>query len=149
MEAQQRDETNWYSLSICQYNWNFNAEARRSEQEKFLSRKKQIGDLISAYKGSWAEWKFVFDAFILLDRCRVTLQNSYPKAYFMPAGIEKNLFEYQQKQFQTDVDRFFSELQLLIFNCERTSLSSIGSLEDLMKRLYKRCTDWLKDFFIS
>ena len=47
-------------------------------------------------RGTWINWEHLKSCGKLLARCRYTLKYTYPKAYMMPTGKEKDLFEYQQ-----------------------------------------------------
>ena len=50
-------------------------------------------------RGTWIDWEHLKSSGKLLARCRYTLKYTYPKAYMMPTGKEKDLFEYQQGNF--------------------------------------------------
>jgi hypothetical protein len=41
--------------------------------------------------GTWIDWQYLLDAAALLARCRYTLQNTYPFAYFLAPGPRKDL----------------------------------------------------------
>lgn len=41
--------------------------------------------------GTWIDWQYLLDAAALLARCRYTLQNTYPFAYYLESGPRKDL----------------------------------------------------------
>ena len=54
---------------------------------------------VAEKRGTWIDWEHLKSSGKLLARCRYTLKYTYPKAYMMPTGKEKDLFEYQQGNF--------------------------------------------------
>jgi len=66
-------------------------------EKKFMEKldtlaKKEVAEK----RGTWIDWEHLKSSGKLLARCRYTLKYTYPKAYMMPTGKEKDLFEYQQ-----------------------------------------------------
>ena len=65
---------------------------RKNESKKDTLAKKEVAEK----RGTWIDWEHLKSCGKLLARCRYTLKYTYPKAYMMPTGKEKDLFEYQQ-----------------------------------------------------
>lgn len=56
------------------------------------------------------DWQCFFDAADLIDRCRYTLQYTYPYAYFLEPGPKKELFEYQQNMLEVNIQILSSKV---------------------------------------
>lgn len=112
------------------------------EDKTMLKIKDRINEKVMSSNGTWIDWQYLLDAGHLLARCRYTLQYTYPKAYFMPVGPEKSLFEYQQAQLEAEIEN----LSWKIENAESTDR---GDLENQMNIVQKRKKAILEDFFLS
>ena len=53
------------------------------ERELFERIKTRIEAKVYNHEGTWIDWQYLYDAALLLTRCRYTLQYTYPYAYYM------------------------------------------------------------------
>ncbi|XP_039259004.2 E3 ubiquitin-protein ligase ARIH2-like [Styela clava] len=111
------------------------AEARKRIQE-------QIEKKVMNNEGTWIDWQYLLRAGELLAKCRLTLQNTYPLAYYSPVGAEKELFEYQQAQLEVEIEE-------LSWKLENAGSYQRGDIENQMdvagKRRHTLLLHFLKD----
>lgn len=111
------------------------AEARKKIQS-------QIEAKVMKNEGTWIDWQHLLRGGELLAKCRCTLQNTYPLAYYSPPGAQKELFEYQQAQLEVEIEG-------LAWKLENASLYQRGEIENQMdiaeKRRYTLLLHFLKD----
>jgi len=69
-------------------NHNKSLKMEEVQREKI---KTKIEDKVSRHEGTWIDWQYLHEAASLLTKCRYTLQYTYPFAYYMEGGAEKNL----------------------------------------------------------
>lgn len=93
-------------------------------------------------RGTWIDWQYLLDAAALLDKCRYTLQYTYPYAYYMEPSPRKELFEYQQAQLEAEIEN-------LSWKIEHAETTDRGDLENQIDVAEKRRTSLLKDFLTS
>jgi len=92
-------------------------------EAKFLAKLEQIAQKeVAEKRGTWIDWEHVNVSGKLLAKCRYTLKYTYPKAYFMAASNEKDLFEYQQGILE-------AECEDLAWKLERANEYSIAELK--------------------
>lgn len=120
--------------------WENHSKSLQLEQQTLDRLKKRINEKVMQGLGTWIDWQYLFNAAVLLAKCRYTLQYTYPYAYFMDSGSRKELFEYQQAQLEAEIEN-------LSWKIERTETTDRGDLENQMDVAEKRRTTLLKDFF--
>uniref|UniRef100_A0A8C1BPW2 RBR-type E3 ubiquitin transferase n=2 Tax=Cyprinus carpio TaxID=7962 RepID=A0A8C1BPW2_CYPCA len=105
------------------------------------SRYKENPDIVNQSQQAQAREalkKYLF----YFERCRYTLQYTYPYAYYMESGPRKKLFEYQQAQLEAEIEN-------LSWKVERADTYERGEPSDLENQMHiaeqKRRT-LLKDF---
>ena len=78
---------------------------RESMKQDDQGIKDYIQQKMHKYKSSSSiDWEFLLEAGDILNKCRYTLMHSYPKAYFLEDGIQKQLVEQRQYQLEQQVD---------------------------------------------
>uniref|UniRef100_U5ELC0 RBR-type E3 ubiquitin transferase n=1 Tax=Corethrella appendiculata TaxID=1370023 RepID=U5ELC0_9DIPT len=122
--------------------WENHSKSLQLEQQTIDRMKSRINEKVMSGLGTWIDWQYLFDAAILLAKCRYTLQYTYPYAYFMDSGSRKDLFEYQQAQLEAEIEN-------LSWKIERAETTDRGDLENQMDIAEKRRTTLLRDFFPS
>lgn len=112
------------------------------EEETRKRIQKQIEEKVMRNEGTWIDWQYLLRAGELLAKCRLTLQNTYPQAYYTPQGAEKELFEYQQAQLELEIEE-------LSWKLERAGSYQRGDIENQMdvaaKRRHTLLAHFLKD----
>lgn len=112
------------------------------EEEARKKILKQIEDKVMHNDGTWIDWQYLLRAGELLAKCRLTLQNTYPLAYYSPPGAEKELFEYQQAQLEAVIEE-------LSWKLEHAGSYQRGEIENQMdiagKRRHTLLTHFLRD----
>ncbi|XP_069669657.1 potential E3 ubiquitin-protein ligase ariadne-2-like isoform X1 [Periplaneta americana] len=120
--------------------WDNHSKSLKLEEMSLQKMKVRINTKVMNANGTWIDWQFLYDAAILLAKCRYTLQYTYPYAYYMEPGPRKELFEYQQAQLEAEIEN-------LAWMIERTETSiKHGDLENQMDIAEKRRMILLKDF---
>uniref|UniRef100_A0A3B4Z4G7 RBR-type E3 ubiquitin transferase n=1 Tax=Seriola lalandi dorsalis TaxID=1841481 RepID=A0A3B4Z4G7_SERLL len=102
------------------------------------SRYKENPDIVNQSQQAQAREalkKYLF----YFERCRYTLQYTYPYAYYMESGPRKKLFEYQQAQLEAEIEN-------LSWKVERADTYERGDLENQMHIAEQRRRTLLKDF---
>uniref|UniRef100_A0A8U7P976 RBR-type E3 ubiquitin transferase n=1 Tax=Corvus moneduloides TaxID=1196302 RepID=A0A8U7P976_CORMO len=102
------------------------------------SRYKENPDIVNQSQQAQAREalkKYLF----YFERCRYTLQYTYPYAYYMESGPRKKLFEYQQAQLEAEIEN-------LSWKVERADSYDRGDLENQMHIAEQRRRTLLKDF---
>uniref|UniRef100_A0A3B3ZFS4 RBR-type E3 ubiquitin transferase n=1 Tax=Periophthalmus magnuspinnatus TaxID=409849 RepID=A0A3B3ZFS4_9GOBI len=102
------------------------------------SRYKENPDIVNQSQQAQAREalkKYLF----YFERCRYTLQYTYPYAYYMESGPRKKLFEYQQAQLEAEIEN-------LSWKVERADSYERGDLENQMHIAEQRRRTLLKDF---
>jgi hypothetical protein len=80
-------------------------ESRKLEAKLRTAATAQMAELqISGDAGSYAEVTYLLEACDMLATARGTLKWSYVKAYYLPAGEERTLFEFQQEELERTVE---------------------------------------------
>uniref|UniRef100_A0A674PN91 RBR-type E3 ubiquitin transferase n=1 Tax=Takifugu rubripes TaxID=31033 RepID=A0A674PN91_TAKRU len=102
------------------------------------SRYKENPDIVNQSQQAQAREalkKYLF----YFERCRYTLQYTYPYAYYMESGPRKKLFEYQQAQLEAEIEN-------LSWKVERADSYERGDLENQMHIAEQKRRTLLKDF---
>ncbi|KAB7503210.1 Protein ariadne-2 [Armadillidium nasatum] len=120
--------------------WENHSKSLKLEEETLSKIRKRIQEKVMSNAGTWIDWQYLIDAANLLARCRYTLQNTYPFAYYLEPGSRKDLFEYQQAQLEAEIEN-------LSWKIERAEMTDRGDLENQMDIVEKRRTTLLTDFF--
>ncbi|XP_042874887.1 potential E3 ubiquitin-protein ligase ariadne-2-like [Penaeus japonicus] len=119
--------------------WENHSKSLKLEEETLAKIRERIQNKVMAGTGTWIDWQYLLDAAALLARCRYTLQNTYPFAYYLESGPRKDLFEYQQAQLEAEIEN-------LSWKIERAEMTDRGDLENQMDIVEKRRTTLLTDF---
>ncbi|XP_050710210.1 potential E3 ubiquitin-protein ligase ariadne-2-like [Eriocheir sinensis] len=119
--------------------WENHSKSLKLEEETLAKIRERIQEKVMAGTGTWIDWQYLLDAAALLARCRYTLQNTYPFAYYLESGPRKDLFEYQQAQLEAEIEN-------LSWKIERAEMTDRGDLENQMDIVEKRRTTLLTDF---
>ncbi|XP_068243520.1 potential E3 ubiquitin-protein ligase ariadne-2 [Palaemon carinicauda] len=119
--------------------WENHSKSLKLEEDTLNKIRERIQDKVMATTGTWIDWQYLLDAATLLARCRYTLQNTYPFAYYLESGPRKDLFEYQQAQLEAEIEN-------LSWKIERAEMTDRGDLENQMDIVEKRRTTLLTDF---
>lgn len=109
------------------------------EEEARKKILQQIEEKVMRNDGTWIDWQYLLRAGELLTKCRLTLQNTYPLAYYSPQGTEKELFEYQQAQLESVIEE-------LSWKLEHAGSYQRGEIENQMDIAGKRRHTLLKHF---
>ncbi|MCL4122257.1 UNVERIFIED_CONTAM: hypothetical protein GTU68_003208 [Idotea baltica] len=120
--------------------WENHSKSLKLEEETLAKIRKRIQEKVMGNTGTWIDWQYLIDAANLLARCRYTLQNTYPFAYYLEPASRKDLFEYQQAQLEAEIEN-------LSWKIERAEMTDRGDLENQMDIVEKRRTTLLTDFF--
>lgn len=91
--------------------WENHSQSLQLEAEARKRIQKQIEEKVMKNEGTWIDWQYLLRAGELLAKCRSTLQNTYPLAYYSPPGAEKELFEYQQAQLELEIEELSWKLE--------------------------------------
>ncbi|XP_064086283.1 potential E3 ubiquitin-protein ligase ariadne-2-like [Macrobrachium nipponense] len=119
--------------------WENHSKSLKLEEDTLSKIRERIQEKVMAGTGTWIDWQYLLDAAALLARCRYTLQNTYPFAYYLESGPRKDLFEYQQAQLEAEIEN-------LSWKIERAEMTDRGDLENQMDIVEKRRTTLLTDF---
>ncbi|KAK3866184.1 hypothetical protein Pcinc_028271 [Petrolisthes cinctipes] len=119
--------------------WENHSKSLKLEEETLAKIRARTQNKVMAGTGTWIDWQYLLDAAALLARCRYTLQNTYPFAYYLESGPRKDLFEYQQAQLEAEIEN-------LSWKIERAEMTDRGDLENQMDVVEKRRTTLLTDF---
>ncbi|XP_031519219.1 E3 ubiquitin-protein ligase ARIH2 isoform X5 [Papio anubis] len=125
-----------YYLNFC---WMCLGDWKTHGSEYYeCSRYKENPDIVNQSQQAQAREalkKYLF----YFERCRYTLQYTYPYAYYMESGPRKKLFEYQQAQLEAEIEN-------LSWKVERADSYDRGDLENQMHIAEQRRRTLLKDF---
>uniref|UniRef100_A0A8C7CXJ6 RBR-type E3 ubiquitin transferase n=1 Tax=Oncorhynchus kisutch TaxID=8019 RepID=A0A8C7CXJ6_ONCKI len=105
------------------------------------SRYKENPDIVNQSQQAQAREalkKYLF----YFERCRYTLQYTYPYAYYMESGPRKKLFEYQQAQLEAEIEN----LSWKVERADSYESGSEGELSNQMHIAEQRRRTLLKDF---
>lgn len=119
--------------------WENHSKSLKLEEETLSKIRERIQQKVMAGTGTWIDWQYLTDGAALLARCRYTLQNTYPFAYYLEAGPRKVLFEYQQSHLEAEIEN-------LSWKIERAEMTDRGELENQMDIVEKRRTTLLSEF---
>lgn len=73
------------------FQWENHSKSLKLEEETLAKIRERIQEKVMAGTGTWIDWQYLLDAAALLARCRYTLQNTYPFAYYLESGPRKDL----------------------------------------------------------
>lgn len=76
---------------IITFQWENHSKSLKLEEETLAKIRERIQEKVMAGTGTWIDWQYLLDAAALLARCRYTLQNTYPFAYYLESGPRKDL----------------------------------------------------------
>lgn len=119
--------------------WENHNQSLQLEAEARKKIHKQIEEKVMNNEGTWIDWQYLLRAGELLAKCRSTLQNTYPLAYYSPPGPEKELFEYQQAQLELEIEE-------LSWKLENAGSYQRGDIENQMDVAVKRHHTLLSHF---
>lgn len=71
------------SLTLCILQWENHSNSLKLEVEEKEEIKCKIEGKVLAMQGTWIDWQYLLNATELLQRCRYTLQYTYPYAYYL------------------------------------------------------------------
>ena len=78
------------------------AHAKQKTLKTIDNKMKEIQD---AGNGAWIDIQYLKHAVMQVIECRLVLKYTYILGYFMPAGPQKQLFEYQQEMLEKNTDQ--------------------------------------------
>jgi len=122
--------------------WENHSKSMKLEAQTLAKIKSRINEKVMSCRGTWIDWQYLLDAAALLDKCRYTLQYTYPYAYYMEPSPRKELFEYQQAQLEAEIEN-------LSWKIEHAETNDRGDMENQTDVAEKRRTSLLKDFLTS
>lgn len=123
--------------------WENHAQSLKLEDETRQKIENRINEKVMQSVGTWIDWQYLLNAGTLLEKCRYTLQYSYPYAYYLDdAGSRKDCFEHLQGQLEAEVEG-------LSWTVERAEITDRGELERQMDVAEKRRVALLRDFLVQ
>ena len=76
------------------FQWENHSKSLKLEEETLNKIQKRTQEKVMANAGTWIDWQYLIDGANLLAKCRYTLQNTYPFAYYLEAGPRKDLVSF-------------------------------------------------------
>lgn len=120
--------------------WENHMKSVRFEDENLKQIKRKIDYELLNNNGTWIDWQYLLRGASVLTKCRYTLQYTYPYAYYLESGLDKELFEYKQASLENAVEE-------LAWKIEHAETDDRGELENLMTIVEKRRTILLYGYF--
>ncbi|KAH7645500.1 protein ariadne-2-like [Dermatophagoides farinae] len=120
--------------------WDNHMKSLKLEDENRQRIQAKIDDELNRNNGTWIDWQYLLRGAKILSKCRYTLQYTYPYAYYMECGPQKELFEFQQAALENEIEN-------LAWKIENAETTDRGALENQMTIVEKRRTTLLYNFF--
>lgn len=120
--------------------WDNHMKSLKLEDENRERIQAKIDDELNRNNGTWIDWQYLLRGAKILSKCRYTLQYTYPYAYYMECGPQKELFEFQQAALENEIEN-------LAWKIENAETTDRGALENQMTIVEKRRTTLLYNFF--
>jgi ariadne-1 len=76
-----------------------------AKQKTIRSIDNKMKEIQDAGNGAWIDIQYLRQAVLQVIECRLVLKYTYVLGYFMPAGPQKQLFEYQQEMLEKNTDQ--------------------------------------------
>lgn len=119
--------------------WNNHMQSLKLEGKTLDKIRERINSKVMSNNGTWIDWQYLLNAADSLAKCRHTLQNTYPKAYYMENGPTKNMFEFQQAQLEAEIEN-------LSWKIEHAETTDRGDLENQMNVVDSLCLAIVENF---
>uniref|UniRef100_A0A1I7ZLB5 RBR-type E3 ubiquitin transferase n=1 Tax=Steinernema glaseri TaxID=37863 RepID=A0A1I7ZLB5_9BILA len=112
------------------------------EEEMLKSIHATIEDKVNHHQGTWIDWQYLLNAAEQLTKCRYTIKYTYPYAYYIDSGQQKELFEYQQAQLEATIEDLAWKLEHVEETTQAVLIAAMHAAE-VKRRIL------LEDFFSS